>query len=117
MAKFLYRIEILQKEINMFGSMTSRPIKKCFVYDTTENAYKYMKYLIDVLTVRRNDSIKIENYVKCELSEYCMRYQSVNLYSTKDIKCFYEGEFLKETSPEIVDTAIMDSFYQPILNI
>ncbi len=102
MSKYLYHIIILSKNYNIMGVMTRSIIGDYYIYDTHQNAYKYMKYLID-----QKSGIK----KGCEnITDDFRSYESENLTPNSGTMHFYEGLCEKKHLLEYSDE--IDEFYR-----
>jgi len=100
---FLYHIIILSKNYNIMKVMTRTIVGDYYIYDTHQNAYKYMKYLVDNMSGTKND---------CEdISDKFMSYESKNLSSNSGIMHFYEGLCEKKLLLKY-DSEKIDDFYK-----
>ena len=102
--KFLYKVEIVYKNVDMFKNITTKVVKNCYILATPEYAYKYLKSIVDKYTLKYSVDIKTDEYNPWDICEYTMRCSSRNLSSSENTSIFYEGICIKEQLFEDIDT-------------
>ncbi len=102
--KYLCQIMILSKNYNIMQVMTRSVVGEYYIYDTHQNVYRYMKYLVDKLSGNKDPNME-------NIPEDSMSYESRNLSSAPGTMHFYEGLF-KINHLHSYDSENIDEFYR-----